>query len=726
MTINSKGAHAPFFAPELLNLSVPRTRFETLLTRALSSLTKGNWADALLAVETVCRSMPSEHLASSLRAKIIERALPSLTSKAWFKAWLVAPENTALQDSMLRAWLQSGAVDPLHSLGLAALSQRCEAHTESSLVQILVQAKLLQFAACWKEQTAVVGVVFNFAESASEKALANLCVSNETEDFFYQVPANGTRFQFTPPNQHDLWSISFCCNEPDLVSTTNPSQRKWLLASGSPLAFACETINVNTRFAHAQAQKLSLHKKSARQSSQGNAQANKHTPSTVSIIIPVYRDLASVKACITSVLESQTLNQTKAKIIIIDDNSPEPAVSTWLQTLSSETNITVLKNRQNLGFIGSTNRGLRHHAEADALMLNADTVVHGNWLDRLVAALYSDDNIASVVPWSNNAEITSLPKIAVASLPPTTQELAQIDTLAAQLHQQGDIADVELPSCIGFAMLMRRKVIDEIGVLDAVHLVRGYGEEVDWCLRARAAGYKHMAATGVFLSHTGTISFRFEKTLRVKQNKRVLQQRYPHYELEYALFRRDDPLSKARSVLLNALTKKQNTWLKNAQLRLEPDDALMQNNGANAVPLFSMALPAPLPSSCVRIAIWNLSIANPYAKKILELARLVASQKDLSVRLLVIGEANEALWHTGVVDVLPRLNSIDAPLISDMEFLGLSNCVACWVLANGKHSPAKIYMDNFMSNLKLPATIVNDQLDIVAWFETFREAHLTP
>lgn len=719
MLSHAKGALAPFFSPELLVKYALRTRFEALLSFALDSLKKGELADALIAAESVCRSMPSEYLPASLRAKIIEHGLPTLASKAWFKAWLKAPENGDLQDKLLNTWLQTSAFETVRTLGLSALSQRCAHKTETSLVKNLLNAQLRQFAACWKMQSNIVGVIFNFAENASASCKATLRLSNETEDFYFQVPANGQRFQLTPPNLHDLWSISFTCND---VSAA-PHFQQWILASGSPLAFEAKQIaNPTNAFAIESAQEINVTDVKKTQ----KVDTQEESTYSVSIVIPVYRDIVSVKACLTSVLENRSSNQTKAKIVIVDDNSPEPEISTWLQTLSSETDVTVFKNRQNLGFIGSTNRGLRHHADADALMLNADTVVHGNWLDRLVAALYREDNIASVVPWSNNAEITSLPKIALASISPTAQELAQIDTLAAQLHQQGDIADVELPSCIGFAMLMRRKVIDEIGLLDAVHLVRGYGEEVDWCLRARAAGYKHMAATGVFLSHTGTISFRFEKTLRVKQNKRVLQQRYPHYELEYALFRRDDPLSNARSVLLNALEEKKNTWLKNAQLRIKPDNALVHKNGASALPLFSMALPAPLPSSCARIAIWNLRITNTYAKKILELARFVASQNNLLIRLLIIGEANEALWHTGVVDVLPLQNTIDAPLLSDVELLGLSNCIACLVLANGEQSPAKTYVDNFMPKLDLPITIVNHQLDIVTWFVAFRESHLTP
>lgn len=721
MRSHSKGALAPFFSPDLLEITTPRTRFEALLSHVLTSLQEGYFTDALLAAESVCRAMPAEYLPALLRAKIIELALPALASKAWFTAWQIAPDKAELQDQLLQAWLDHGAVEAAQTLALAVLDQRCKTHTEQSLIAILRQAQLAQFAACWKEQSSIIGVVFNNAPQTTVHATATLRLSNETHDFDYQVPANGQRFQITPPNLHDAWSLSFCCNEP-LPQQQNNAQ-SWALASGSPLTFgAAESSARDTNSAQAPTSKRHT-----------QAALPPQATSFVSIVIPVYRDVASVKACISSVLQSLPLNQTKAKIVIVDDNSPEPAVSAWLQSLSKQTTITVLKNRHNLGFIGSTNRGLRLHAEADALMLNADTVVHGNWLDRLVAALYRSENIASVVPWSNNAEITSLVKIAVASAAPTAEELRQIDTLAAHFHQQGAIHDAELPSCIGFAMLMRRTVMNEIGLLDAVHLARGYGEEVDWCLRARAAGYKHMAATGVFLAHTGSVSFRFEKTLRVKQNKRVLQQRYPQYELEYALFCRDDPLQHARSTLLNAINKQQIAWLKDAQERLEHGDAFKvkgakhQANLGKPVPV-AMPLPAPLPSANLRIAISNMHSGHALSHKVLQLARRIASQPDWPLRLLIFGGASEALWHTGVVDVLPPQNQhrANAPLFKDDELIGLGHCVHCWVLADETEHNENTASHANIAPSSLPITVVHGDLNVDAWLAQFGRDYFKP
>jgi GT2 family glycosyltransferase len=431
-----------------------------------------------------------------------------------------------------------------------------------------------------------------------------------------------------------------------------------------------------------------------------------------------------VKQCIESVLKSLSLNKKKAKIVIVDDDSPEKALSSWLQTLSDNPNITVLKNRHNLGFIGSVNRGIKHHVESDVLMLNADTMVQGNWLDRLLAALYNSDDIASVVPWSNNSEITSLIKMAAATASPSKNDLAIIDETAANLHRQGILRDIEIPSCIGFAMLMRRSVMNEIGSLDDVDLVRGYGEEVDWCMRARDASYRHVVATGVFVAHVGTVSFRFEKTLRVKQNKEIIHQRYPKYELEYILFQRDDPLKEARLSLIDALEKKNIDWIKNAKrlLSISIEDSFDSKISLKPDSLSSIALPAALPSSYLRIAVWDHRINRQYAEKILRLARLISSQNDVSIRLLIVGEANEALWHTGVVDVIPKMHTTHDSLIGDITLLGLANCRTLLYFQD-----EKLYAQNTGNesgdSLGISMTSVNDEFDPVSWLAHFKQAY---
>lgn len=634
---HSKGAQAPFFLP----VCAPRLRDDALLAGAVEAFQAGHLADALVAAEYVCRRHPSNTTPALLRAKIIEDGVPALAANAWYAAWYADPENTLLQDAMLNAWLRGGARHSVAELGAVFLPGRCQSGTHHSLIQLLQQTSHRYVGACWKAGEWVEGRLFDLQAQTRGTALqqATLILSDGASEFAYSVPPNGDCFRIQPPYPHGEWSLAFV---PD-PAEHNAQQRM----QGSPLVFACVAEGGGVGLPH-----LPM----------SNALEPSLAERGVDIIIPVYQDLYGVQACITSVLASQRSNHTPSRVIVINDDSPESALVDWLAGLAQTGQIMLLTNRHNLGFIGASNRGLRHHSDNDALLLNADTLVHGDWIDRLHSALYSASDIASVMPWSNNAEVGSFPHIAVAAPAPDPGQLAQIDALAASLQAAGNIHDIEIPSCCGFAMLMRRSVIQHIGVLDGVELTRGYLEEVDWCMRARTAGYRHLLATGVFVAHAGSASFRAEKRLRVLQNRKVIMVRYPNYYFEYARFIKDDPIQKSRRAFLQALEQERSTWLVGA----------LAVRGSAAV--VARVVPAPLVSSCGRIAVWHHRLGAASASKVLALARLVASRPELKLRLLVLGEANEALWHTGVVDVVPAEGEKALTPLSDSALVGLSAC----------------------------------------------------
>ena len=72
---------------------------------------------------------------------------------------------------------------------------------------------------------------------------------------------------------------------------------------------------------------------------------------------------------------------------------------------------SLFENAVNLGFVGTVNLGMQKHEGRDVVLLNSDTLVADGWLDRLITAAYSEKNIATVTPFSNNASIVSFPKI---------------------------------------------------------------------------------------------------------------------------------------------------------------------------------------------------------------------------------------------------------------------------------------------------------------------------
>jgi len=278
------------------------------------------------------------------------------------------------------------------------------------------------------------------------------------------------------------------------------------------------------------------------------APRSKPANAAVDIIIPVYRGLAETRRCIESVLADP--DRPAGRILVIDDCSPERRLSAWLGELAKGEQITLVRNTANLGFVGTINRGIAMAGRNDVVLLNADTEVPPGWLGRLQTAAYATPDIASVSPFSNNATICSYPSTTGGGLPPG-HDLHALDS-ACRIANAGRA--VELPTTVGFCMYIRRKALDAVGPFDADTFGKGYGEEVDFCQRARAKGWRNLLACDVFVYHQGEVSFG-AGSRQAQAAQAILRERYPLYEEEVARFSRLDPATPARFASTVALIR---------------------------------------------------------------------------------------------------------------------------------------------------------------------------
>jgi GT2 family glycosyltransferase/glycosyltransferase involved in cell wall biosynthesis len=253
----------------------------------------------------------------------------------------------------------------------------------------------------------------------------------------------------------------------------------------------------------------------------------KKTNTTVDVIIPVYDGFEETKACIESVLGS--INHHPFRTVVVNDASPNPKLTQYLRDLAEKQLIELHENKTNLGFVGTVNKGMRLHPDRDVILQNSDTIVANNWIDRIIEWAYRDNKVASVTPFSTNAEICSYPTLCKANELVEGYSVAQTDALFAEL---ADRSEITLPTGVGFSMYIRRDALNHIGYFDEEAFGRGYGEENDWCRRAIAKGYRHLLATNVFVFHEGGVSFSDQKKSRVENALRILDQRYPDYHRE--------------------------------------------------------------------------------------------------------------------------------------------------------------------------------------------------
>lgn len=264
----------------------------------------------------------------------------------------------------------------------------------------------------------------------------------------------------------------------------------------------------------------------------------------IDIIIPVYKDKDLTLRCIASVLNA---NYTyPVEVIVINDFSPEPELTLELEMLADRGLITLLSNEENLGFVKTVNRGMSLHSQRDVVLLNSDTEVYNDWLDRMYSVASSTKNCASLTPLSNNATICSYPRFLHDNPYPLETCYSDLDKMAAN-NNRGIVA--KAPSGVGFCMYIRRVAIDFLGVFDEKAFGKGYGEENDFCQRAILAGWDNLITAEVFVRHLGGASFLGEKGKRIAHALGVLNKRYPTYQRQVDEFIKDDPLWDARNNL---------------------------------------------------------------------------------------------------------------------------------------------------------------------------------
>jgi GT2 family glycosyltransferase len=257
----------------------------------------------------------------------------------------------------------------------------------------------------------------------------------------------------------------------------------------------------------------------------------------IDVIIPVYRGRRETLTCIDAALATAG----QARIIVVDDATDDHQLATALEELEAAGRIVLLRNTVNLGFVGSVNRALASNRTRDAVLLNSDAVVFGDWLARLQDAAYSARRVGTVTPFSNSGSIASYPR--TSEDPMSIEDAAALHQLAATTHAG---VSTDIPVGVGFCLYVRRDCLNQVGAFDASVFGKGYGEETDFCLRARRHGWSHRLAADVFVYHAGGRSFGARRDALLHRSQRLLNLRHPGFDRFIADFLAKDPLRALR------------------------------------------------------------------------------------------------------------------------------------------------------------------------------------
>lgn len=286
-----------------------------------------------------------------------------------------------------------------------------------------------------------------------------------------------------------------------------------------------------------------------------------HQHRAVMVVIPVFNAVKELERCVQAL---SVYHSGVAKVILVDDASPDEAVSQFLAKLKVNPWFYCVKNASNLGFSGAVNRGMALAAEfdssADVVLLNSDTEVTAGWLRQMRYAAYHADNIATVTPVSNNAGAFSVPQTGDNTMP----DAFDIHRFSRVLAQGGSADYPQVPTGHGFCLYIRRVALDALGYFDAEAFPRGYGEENDFCMRAQRAGWVHVIAPRAFVYHQRSASFGADKTMLLAQGRQIIDLRYPEYgALVRSAFSAEPVINmRKRAALLAALPAKQALQIK--------------------------------------------------------------------------------------------------------------------------------------------------------------------
>jgi hypothetical protein len=215
----------------------------------------------------------------------------------------------------------------------------------------------------------------------------------------------------------------------------------------------------------------------------------------VSVILLSHDDWRDTLECLESLSH---VTYPHVDVIAVDNASAHPLLE---RARAIRPGISIIQNDTNLGYAEGNNAGLRHALARGAdyvLVLNNDTLVAPDFLDRLVDAAERHPNAAFVGPM-----------VYHHSEPQVIQSAGGLMTRYWRAYHRGQndcdsgqYSGVDRVTWVtGCAIMGRRRALEAIGLIDPEFFI--YSEEVDWCLRAGERGYEVLWVPQARIWHKG-------------------------------------------------------------------------------------------------------------------------------------------------------------------------------------------------------------------------------
>lgn len=227
----------------------------------------------------------------------------------------------------------------------------------------------------------------------------------------------------------------------------------------------------------------------------------------ISIIVLNWNGAEDTLACLDSLA---ALTYSTFNVVVVDNGSTDDSMDK-LRAYNPTYPLVLLDTGRNLGYAGGNNVGTRYALERAAdfiLVLNNDTIVAPDLLDQLMAGAQRNPK-AGV--FSARVMYFDAPDKVWFDGARWNESLLQLEWPGqGALEAQLGTSDHETDYSCGAALFFRAEVARKIGLLDEKFFL--VWEEVDWCFRARKAGWCNFVVPAAKIWHKIGVSFGSESS----------------------------------------------------------------------------------------------------------------------------------------------------------------------------------------------------------------------
>ena len=264
----------------------------------------------------------------------------------------------------------------------------------------------------------------------------------------------------------------------------------------------------------------------------------------LSIVIVNYCTYDLTKQCIKSVISKD--HPFKYEIYVVDNASTDGSLERLQEDFSKELSCDLIRfiaNTENKGFAYANNKAIIQTDARYVLLLNSDTVIKDNCLEECLNYMETNENIGALGCKVLLADYT-LDKACRRSFPDLDVSFYRMVGLSRlfpknrhfgryNLTYLNENETYEVDCITGAFMMVRSTTIKQVGLLDETFFM--YGEDIDWCYRIKAAGWKIVYYSPAKIVHyKGASSTKNEKPKLIYEFYRAMDIFYnKHYKNEY-------------------------------------------------------------------------------------------------------------------------------------------------------------------------------------------------